>query len=232
MKKITVLLLLLLFPLFSSSQQLENDALTYTHETTLALAPLLQADEALYKNSILYDRIMGLASLREVNTNIATNGVHFQRAWQELYNARLQPTTKHIPLIDLKQITNHYQKQNIIPVGLINIDFTQFTNTTLEDFENDNVTITQLVNRNRATSPSPYEDKHLFLASPSTTAAIKTGASTPVTFKTDVFVLDQANLPFHNVQVTYNNTTKTIIQNGTFVNTNFTYSFATSGLKH
>lgn len=231
MKKITVLLLLLLFPLFSKAQQLENDAFTYTHEATLALVPLLQADEALYKNSILYDRVMGLASLRDMNTNVATNGVHFQRAWQELYNARLLPTTKHIPLIDLKQITNHYQKQNTIPVGLINIDFTQFTNTTLEDFENDNVTVTQLVNRNRATSPSPYEDRHLFLASPSTTAAIETATNTPVTFKTDIFVLDQATLPFYNVQVTYNNTTKTIIQNGAFVNANFTYSFATSGLK-
>lgn len=231
MKKITLLLLIMLFPLFSSGQQLENDAYTYTHESTLALAPLLQVDETLHKNSILYDRVMGLANLREVNTNIATNGVHFQRTWQELFDARLQPTPKHISLNDFKQITNHYQKQNIIPVGLINIDFTQFTNTTLQNFENDIVTVTQLANRNRATSPSPYEDKHLFLASPTITGSIKTPANTLVTFKTDLFVLDQATLPFHNVQVTYNNITKTIIQNGINVNPNFTYSFDTSGLK-
>lgn len=226
---ITGIILLLSFSL--SAQQLENDALTYTHEATLILAPLLEADETLYKNGILYDRVMGLGSLRDVNTNTTTHGIHFQRTWQELFNARLHPTTKHISLNDLKQISNHYQKQDIIPVGLINMDFTQFTTATLEDFETDNITITQLVNRNRATSPSPYEDRHLFLASPVITGAIKTAFNTPVTFKTDIFVLDQAALPFHNVQVTYNNTTKTIIQNGAFVNTNFTYSFTTSGLK-
>ncbi|QTE24288.1 alpha/beta hydrolase [Polaribacter cellanae] len=241
MKKIT-LFLLLLIPLYGIAQKskeskpintpvLENNAFTYTQESTLTLAPLLAVDKALYKNSILYDRILGLANLREAGNIIETNPQHFKHAWQELYDARLTPTEKHLSLHDLQAIATHYQKQNIISVGIINMDFTQFTNATLQGFETDKITVAQLVARNRATSVSPYENKQVFLASPVITESIKTQANTPVTFKTDILVLNQAALPLHTVQVTYNNKTIPIVQNGTLTNANFTFSFASSGLK-
>lgn len=67
MKKITILLLWLLLPFSMIAQQLENIT-TYKQESAIELAPLLQADANLFKNSILYDRVMPLANLRETST--------------------------------------------------------------------------------------------------------------------------------------------------------------------
>lgn len=240
MKKITFSLLKLcqiivlgfyLTPKTTNAQQLEN-ATTYTHESLVTLAPLLTVDQNLYKNSILYDRVLGLANLRALTTIIDTDSEHFKRTWQELHSARLQTTDKHISLNKLNQISKHYLNQNIIPVGIINMDYTQFKEQVLEDFEADRTSISQLANRNRSTVPSPYENKHIFLASPITRGTIETAANVPVTFKTDLFVLDQADLSIDQLQVRYNNITKTIIQNGNLGNNTFSFNFSSSGNKN
>lgn len=191
MKKITILLCWVLLSLSITAQQLEN-ATTYSQESTTILQPLLTIDNDLYKNSILYDRVAPLANLREINTSIETHTEHFKRAWQELHIARIVSTDKHISLKQFEKVTEHYQKQGVIPVGFINIDFTQFTASTLQALEEEIITITQLANRNRATSNSPYENKHLFLASPITEGSIKTPANTPVNFNMGVLALNQA----------------------------------------
>jgi len=230
MKKITILLLWLLLPFAMIAQQLENIT-TYKQESAIELAPLLQADANLFKNSILYDRVMPLANLRETSAVMETNTTHFKRAWQELYDARATPTNKHIALKDFNKLVTHYQNQGTIPVGFLHLDFTQFTNTALTDLEEDRTTINQLATRNRATTASPYENKLLFLASPITESSIKTPANTPVNFQFGTLGVQQATTNITTLQVMYNNVTKTIIQNGVLTQPNFSFSFANSGLK-
>ena len=222
--------IMLLLPFSMIAQQLENIT-TYKQESANALAPLLQADATLFKNSILYDRVMPLANLRETNAVMETNTTHFKRAWQELYDARATPTNKHIALKDFNKLVTHYQNQGTIPVGFLHLDFTQFTNTALTDLEEDRTTIDQLATRNRATTASPYENKHLFLVSPITESSIKTPANTPVNFQFGTLGVQQATTNITTLQVIYNNVTKTIIQNGTLTQPNFSFSFANSGLK-
>lgn len=212
------------------AQQLENIT-TYKQESAIELAPLLQADANLFKNSILYDKVMPLANLRETSAVMETNTTHFKRAWQELYDARATPTNKHIAIKDFNKLVTHYQNQGTIPVGFLHLDFTQFTNTALTDLEEDRTTINQLANRNRATTASPYENKHLFLASPITESSIKTPANTPVNFQFGTLGVQQATTNITTLKVMYNNITKTIIQNGTLTQPNFSFSFASSGLK-
>jgi hypothetical protein len=129
MKKITILWLLLLLPFSMIAQQLENIT-TYKQESAIELAPLLQADATLFKNSILYDKVMPLANLRETSTIMETNTTHFKRAWQELYDARATPTNKHMALKDFNKLVTHYQNQGTIPVGFLHLDFTQFKKAT------------------------------------------------------------------------------------------------------
>lgn len=71
--------IMLLLPFSMIAQQLENIT-TYKQESAIELAPLLQADANLFKNSILYDRVMPLANLRETNAVMETNTTHFKRA--------------------------------------------------------------------------------------------------------------------------------------------------------
>jgi len=172
MKKITILLLWFFLPFSLVAQQLENIT-TYSQESTIELAPLLQTDATLLKNGILYDRVMPLANLRETSTIMETNSDHFKRAWQELYDARATLTNKHIDIKNLNKLVTHYENQGIISVGFMHLDFTQFTNKTLTDLEEDRTSINQLATRNRATTISPYENKLLFLASPITNSSIK-----------------------------------------------------------
>ncbi|TXD52058.1 MULTISPECIES: hypothetical protein [unclassified Polaribacter] len=148
-----------------------------------------------------------------------------------MYDARATPTNKHIALKDFNKLVTHYQNQGTIPVGFLHLDFTQFTNTALTDLEEDRTTINLLATRNRATTASPYENKHLFLASPITESSIKTPENTPVNFQFGTLGVQQATTNITTLQVMYNNVTKTIIQNGTLTQPNFSFSFTSSGLK-
>lgn len=230
MKKITILLLWFFLPFSLVAQQLENIT-TYSQESSIELAPLLQADATLLKNGILYDRVMPLANLRETSTIMETNSDHFKRAWQELYDARATLTNKHIDIKNLNKLVTHYENQGIISVGFMHLDFTQFTNKTLTDLEEDRTSINQLATRNRATTISPYENKLLFLASPITNSSIKTLVNTPVNFQFGTLGVTQSSTTISSLQVIYNNVTKTIIQNGILILPNFNFTFDSSGLK-
>lgn len=238
MKKITftlnwfhyLILGLLLSPSVYNAQQVENIT-TYKQESTTILAPILSSDAHLFKNSILYDRVTPLAGLRDISHTNETNSTHFKRAWKELYDARQNTTPRHIPIEMFNKVATHYQNQGTIPVGFLNIDFTQFTNTVLEDLETDRTTIAQLASRNRANAPSPYVNKHLFLASPIIENSIETLPNQPVQFELGVLGVNQAALNIKTLTVSYNNTVKTIVQNGVLTNGNFAFSFNSSGTK-
>lgn len=231
MKKITVLLLWL-FVAHLTAQELENNALTVTHETTLLLKPLLIKDQTLYKNSILYNQVAGLSRLNEFNTipNATTHTAHFLRAWQELYDARLVATNKHLPIQQVKEIVAHTQNKGIIPVGFINMDFTQFTPSIKNALTNGTVNVAQLASRTNRSSL--YEHKHVFLASPLTSKTIVTASNTPVQFQLGMLGLNEAALKIKTLQASYNGSRISLISNSNLVTPNFSFRFSSSGIKN
>lgn len=231
MKKITALLLWL-FVAHLTAQELENNALTATHETTLLLKPLLIKDQTLYKNSILYNQVAGLSRLNEFNTtpNATTHTAHFLRAWQELYDARLTTTNKHLPIQQVKEIVAHTQNKGTIPVGFINMDFTQFTPSIKNALTNGTVTVAQLASRTNRSSL--YEHKHVFLASPLTSKTIVTASNTPVQFQLGMLGLNEAALKIKTLQASYNGSAISLVSNSNLVTPNFSFRFSSSGIKN
>ena len=133
MKKV-LLMPLLCISIYANAQQIQtDDQLTYVQEASTALKPLIEKDSKSYKNSTLYDKVMPIANLSEFNTSAQplAHPLLFKRAWQELYNARVSKTDKHLSLEKLKQIAAHYQRNGVVQLGLINTDFTQLKKKTV-----------------------------------------------------------------------------------------------------
>ncbi|CAL2091055.1 hypothetical protein [Tenacibaculum sp. 190524A02b] len=230
MKKLSTLLLCLLISKLVA-QQLDADVATYSYESTTALEPLIKKDANVYRNSIFYDLVMPLAELNEIKTTNETNSDHFKRAWQEIYDARLTPNDKHMPLDLLKLMVDNSQNNGSIPIGLINVDFTHFTSSTLNDLENDRTTIEQLANQSFSARKASYTNKHLFLASPITNRGIYIPIGSSISFEIGTIGLNESSNQISSLEVNYNGSKKIIFQNGKLINTKFNYAFYRSGIK-
>lgn len=182
---------------------------------------------------------MPLANLDEFNSNpqAITHPILFERAWQELYNARVQKTDKHISVKDLKDIVNHYQKQGIVQLGLINTDFTQLKENVVKDIQEQKISIQKLAQRDnqlasrKAQIETPYENKHVFMVSPLNSTTIKTLANTDVHFEIGQLGLNQSTQKIKSLNVVFKGKTTSLISNGKLIKPTFTQRFSTSGVK-
>ena len=239
MKK-RLLIVLFCISISAKAQQIQTDEnITYTQEASKQLKPLIEKDAQLYKNKTLYDKVMPLANLSEFNNNsqAITHPILFERAWQELYNARIQKTDKHISVKDLKAIARHYQQNGIIQLGLINTDFTQLKESVVTDIQEKKTSITQLAQRSQMLAKgqtklsTPYENKHVFMVSPLNNTAIKTFKNTDVQFEIGQLGLNQSTQKIKSLNVVYKRKTTSLILNGKLVKPKFTQRFITSGVK-
>jgi len=238
MKKV-LLMPLLCISIYANAQHIQtDDQLTYVQEASTALKPLIEKDSKSYKNNTLYDKVMPIANLSEFN-NSAQPLAHpllFKRAWQELYNARVSKTDKHLSLEKLKQIAAHYQRNGIVQLGLINTDFTQLNKKTVKALLEKKISITQLAKRNERKikgdlgSESPYENKHVFMVSP-ITHTVTTLANTNVQFEIGLLALNQSSQKIKTLEVVYEGKTTTLIQNSKLIKPTFSQRFRTSGGK-
>ena len=69
MKKLLIIVLFCI-AISAKGQQIQTDeSITYTQEASKGLKPLIEKDAKLYKNSILYNKVMPLANLNEFNND-------------------------------------------------------------------------------------------------------------------------------------------------------------------
>jgi hypothetical protein len=235
-----LLIVLFCISIFANAQQIQTDEnITYAEEASKELAPLIEKDVKLYKNSILYNKVMPLANLNEFNNSpqALTHPILFNRAWQELYNARVTKTDKHLSVKDLKVIANHYQKNGIIQLGLITTDFTQLKESVVTDIQEKKTSIPQLAQRSQVLAKgqtkldTPYENKHVFMVSPLNNTAIKTFSNTDVQFEIGQLGLNQSTQKIKSLHVVYKGKTTSLILNSKLIKPKFTQRFITSGVK-
>ena len=239
MKK-RLLIMLFCISFYANAQQIQTDeSITYTQEASKGLKPLIEKDAKLYKNSILYDKVMPLANLSEFNNSpqALTHPVLFKRAWQELYSARVSKSDKHISVKELEAISNHYQQQGIIQLGIINTDFTQLKESIVAEIQEKKTSITKLAKRNEPLAKSktpietPYENKHVFMVSPLTNHAITTFSNTNVQFEIGQLGLNQSTQKIKSLNVVYKDKTTSLILNSKLTKPKFTQRFTSSGVK-
>lgn len=239
MKKLLIIVLFCI-AISAKGQQIQTDeSITYTQEASKGLKPLIEKDAKLYKNSILYNKVMPLANLNEFNNSsqALTHSILFNRAWQELYTARVGKTDKHLSVKDLKAIANHYQKNGTIQLGLINTDFTQLKESVVTDIQEKKTSIAQLAQRSqvfakgKTQATTPYENKHVFMVSPLNNTAIKTFSNTDVHFEIGQLGLNQSTQKIKSLYVVYKGKTTSLILNGKLVKPKFSQRFTTSGVK-
>jgi len=137
---------------------------TYTEYMDKVLRSLRMNDVNEFKNGILYDRVYPLARLDSFNTIDSinrSNYSHFKRSWNELYNASTNPN--FLTLQNIDDIAYHFERENTIQVGIINVDFTQIDTNALRS---DDPKL-RIVNRKvqRIANKNPYIHKHAFIAS-------------------------------------------------------------------
>ncbi len=138
---------------------------TYTEYIDKILEPLIQIDASIFKNGILYDRVYPIARLDVFNQTDSTNTSntdHFKRAWSELYSASLSPD--FLTLQNVKDIAYHFERQNIIQVGIINTDFTQIDSIALKQGNAKLQVVNQRVER--IANNNPYIDKQVVVIAP------------------------------------------------------------------
>ena len=239
MKKKLLLFIICISTYVTKQQLLAQEGITYTSEVTKELSPLIQKDVKLYKNSILYNKVIPLANLSEFNkmANPQTNTDHFKRAWQELYNSRITKTDKHIPVKELEEICNYYQTNDVVQIGLINVDFTQLKENIIADIQDEKVSISLLSERNSHTNQgkvaieNPYENKHVFLACPLANTAILTASNTVVIFEIGQLGLDMSHLKIKSLSVNFNGQVISLFENSNLVKSKFALHFSNSGTK-
>jgi len=235
-----LLIVLFCITISAKGQQIQTDEnITYAEEASKELTPLIEKDGKLYKNSILYNKVMPLANLNEFNNSpqALTHPILFNRAWQELYTARVSKTDKHLSVKDLKAIANHYQKNGVIQLGLINTDFTQLKESVVTDIQEKKTSITQLAQRSQVLTKgniqveTPYENKHVFMVSPLNNTAIQTFSNTDVHFEIGQLWLNQSTQKIKSLNLVYKGKTTSLILNSKLTKPKFTQRFTTSGVK-
>lgn len=239
MKK-KLLLLFFCICIYANTQfSFSQEEVTYTNEAYKELSPLIEKDVSLYQNSILYNIVMPLANLGEFNSNpdAITHSIHFKRAWQELYDARITKTDKHITEEKLEEIATNYQKNGTIQIGIINADFTQLKESFVKDIQEEEISILQLSQRNNYLAKTinkneyPYEDKHVFLVCPLTFQPIQVISNTDVFFEVGQLGLDISLNKIKTLNVSCDGKTVKLFENGNLINTRFSFRFDNSGTK-
>lgn len=214
--------------LFSQEILQPTDEKTYTEYMDRVLETLKINDAGEFKNGILYDRVFPVANLTTFNQTDSTNtsnSTHFKQAWNELYKASVDSIlfSPHL----LKDIAYHFERQNTIQIGIINIDFTTIDSTALKPANLKLEIVNQKVQRKA--NKNPYIHKHTTVISVLNSETIY-GSS--VNFEFGKIFIKKSENQIRNLTAYFeNNQNFSIIENGDIVNPSITVNFQENGLK-
>jgi len=178
------------------------------------------------KNGILYDRVFPVAKLETFNDSLNTsNYEHFLQSWNELSKAEINQSIKTIN--EIEKIAFHFEKENKIQIGLINVDFTVIDTTSLKNndkkLEIVNNKVLKIPNKN------PYITKHALVISPINSSALN---GNTINFEIGKFVINKSDRVIESLTAHFeNNQNFTLIENSLAINSNFDVDFQNSGLK-
>ncbi len=229
LKKISLLALFLLPTVVFSQEILQpTDEKTYTEYMDKVLETVKINDANQFKNGILYDRVFSMARLDLFNNTDSTNTSgydHFKRSWSELYSASLSPDFLTLQIID--DIAYHFERENIIQVGIINIDFTQIDSTALKPTNPKLEIVNQKIER--IENMDPYIHKQVVVVSPLSSSVIY---GNTVTFEFGKIFLNKSEKQIESLTAFFENDQSfPIIENGLFVNGSINVNFQENGLK-
>ncbi len=219
---------LLIISLNISAQEIlqPTNEKSYTEYVDKILQDIKLNDVNNIKNGILYDRVFPVSKLETFNDSInISNYEHFLQSWNELAKADINQNIKDID--EIEKSAYHFEKENKIQIGLINVDYTVIDTTALK--ENDKKL--ELVNKKIQKIPNknPYITKHTLLISPLNSNTLN---GSTINFEFGKFVLNKSDKIIKTLTAHFeNNQDFTLIENSTTVNTNFYVNFQNSGLK-
>lgn len=220
---------LLLISLNISAQEIlqPSNEKSYTEYVDKILQDIKLNDVNNIKNGVLYDRVFPIAKLETFNdsTNIS-NYEHFMQSWNELSKADINKNIKEVEIID--KIAYHYEKQNIIEIGLINTDFTIIDTTSLKTGASKKL---ELVNNKiqRIPNKNPYITKHSLVIAPLNKDKLN---GTSINFEFGKIVINNSDKKIATLIAHFeNNQNFTLIENSISVLNNFNVTFQNSGVK-
>ncbi|HIP33233.1 MAG TPA: hypothetical protein EYG89_00520 [Bacteroidia bacterium] len=219
---------LLLITLNISAQKIlqPTNEKSYTEYVDKILQDLKLNDVSNIKNGILFDRIFSVAKLETFNDSINTsNYEHFIQSWKEINNAKINGNFNSIE--DLEKIAYHFEKENTIQIGLINIDFTIIDPIALKP----NQQKLNIVNNKLQKSPNkdPYITKHALVISPLNSTSLNGNS---INFEFGKLILNKSDKKISLITAHFeNNQDITLVENGKTINSNFNVNFQNSGLK-
>jgi hypothetical protein len=219
---------LLLITLNISAQEIlqPTNEKSYTEYVDKILQDIKLNDVSNIKNGILYDRVFPIAKLETFNDSVnISNYEHFLQSWNELSKADITQNIKSIN--EIEEIAYHFERENSIQLGLINVDFTIIDTTSLK--QNDkkleliNNKIQKIANKN------PYITKHALVISPLNSSTLN---GQTINFEIGKFVINKSDKIIKSLTAHFeNNQDFTLIENSLAVNSSFNVNFQNSGLK-
>ncbi len=223
------LTVLLLITLNISAQEIlqPTNEKTYTEYVDKILQNIKLNDVNNIKNGILYDRVFPVAKLETFNdsTNIS-NYDHFFQSWNEISKADINHTIQNTD--NLQKIAYHYEKQNKIQLGLINVDYAIIDTTALKPGVNKKL---ELVNNKvqRIPNKNPYITKHTIIIAPLNKDKLN---GTNINFEFGKIIINKSDKKIATLTAHFeNNQNFTLIENSLTVLNSFNVNFQNSGIK-
>ena len=197
-----------------TTQQVVDDIFRYIDKTPIT-------------SNIFIDRVFSCAGLQKFNQGArkdTSNFVHFKQAWSDLNRASYIQNFTAIATFK-EQLKNKNYAKNIVPIGIVNTEFHQSNLGT--DVFNANVNYSNGFMRNKS-GETPFLKKQATVIAP----LVKQVTGATIVFKTDpLFKLHKHGKRIKNLVVHTNSTSFNIINNYNLTTTNFSTSYATSGVK-
>lgn len=204
---------------------------THKEYMDVLLSNLIENDSALFKNKILYDRVVPFSNLNAFNTagHDTANYDLFLSAWKELDEANLSKsqrmTVEHVDAIAFST-----EMEKTISLGVINIDYTTLDTLALDSIALADKTDGLYIDSNgllaRTTGAMPYVDKHKLMIAPLASRLIY-GDS--IKLALSPMFMDKASESISDLSVTFGGTTVNLLQNDTVLNLVAEFIFTTSG---